>query len=404
MPFSLLKGHAPPIAIDFGVSCLKALQVQPGETPTLLGAAMLPTPDELLDKPIDRLAFQAQSLPQLIRAGHFKGKRAVCSVSSSLAFVQHLQIQLLPGTRTGTLVAEQVRLLTGRDPSSFILRHIDVCEVNRSGSKKQEVIVIAMPRETVIHHMKAIKSAKLEPVGVHTEHMALSRAISHIQRRREDAEAVTMLIDLGYGATKVVICHGQSAVLAKTVLVGGRHLDGAIAKAERCSLSDARRRRSVSLVTQGSPLQSAQRPLTHAASVPSTASGGLALAEDRRTGQQPGGFARVEAVSPPTGSGDSGSISGLIETIGDEVSMCLRYHRALFPDRTIDRVVMVGGGAEDTDLCAGVAESLRLPVDIADPLSSLPRGAGCRANGVDLSRPLPGWAMTFGLGVSPTDL
>jgi len=406
MSFGLFKGNAPPIAVDFGVSALKMLQVEPGDPPSLLAAAMLPTPDELIDRPIERLSFQAEALPNLLRKGGFRGKRAVCSVSCTQAFVQHMQIQTVAGSKTESLVAEQLRLITGRDPSQFVLRHIDICEVNRAGVKKQEVIVIALPRDTVIQHMKVLKSVRLEPVGVHTEHMALARSIDHVRRRESDANTTVMLVDLGYGATKVVVVHGQEPVLAKTVLVAGRQLDGAVARASKCSLSDARRRRAVESVAKGSPMQDAPRGMLAAAQAASGGKTGTlatAVADDRRVNGTPPGFADI---TPGHGQDEDPAVAEhtLAETIADEIALCHRYHQALFPDRSIDRVVFMGGGAERASLCQAVTDALRLPTQMADPLSALPKAGGFKALGVDLNLPTPGWSMPLGLAVSPTDL
>ncbi|HBS28305.1 MAG TPA: hypothetical protein DEB06_02385 [Phycisphaerales bacterium] len=417
MSFGLFKSSAPPIAVDFGVSALKMLQLLPGDPPSLLAAAMLATPDELIDKPAERLSFQTEALPNLLRKGGFRGKRAVCSVSCTQAFVQHMQVQPTPGARTEFLVSEQVRLITGRDPSGFVLRHIDVCEVSRGGVKKQEVIVIALPRETVIEHMKALKSVRLEPVGVHTEHMALSRSIGHLQRRAEDKQSTIMLVDLGYGSTKVVVVREGEPVLAKSVLIAGRQLDGAVAKAGKCALSDARRRRAVDGVSRVSPLQSAPRAILSASSaVPAAKStsggsgggsgggtGATTLAEDRRVNATPPGFT---ALTPGVAPQDDPALAEqtLAETIADEIAMCHRYHQALFPDHAVDRVIFTGGGAERPDLCQAVTNALRLPTLAADPLSGLPRPGDFKALGLDLSRPTPGWAMPLGLAVSPTDL
>ncbi|MFZ4575444.1 MAG: hypothetical protein ACOYN0_13675, partial [Phycisphaerales bacterium] len=72
--------HAPPIAIDFGVSGLKVLQLEAGEQPKLVAAAYMATPDELLKDNVKRLEHQLKALPKLVKQGGFKGKRAVCTI------------------------------------------------------------------------------------------------------------------------------------------------------------------------------------------------------------------------------------------------------------------------------------------------------------------------------------
>ena len=84
----LLKASLSPIAIDFGVAGLKALQISlSGDSPSLVGASILPTPDDLTDKPEERLASQVEELPKLLRAGGLTGKRAGFSVSATVTRV-----------------------------------------------------------------------------------------------------------------------------------------------------------------------------------------------------------------------------------------------------------------------------------------------------------------------------
>src|SRR5690606_28607283 len=87
--FGSLRSLAPqplPIAIDFGVGALKVLQLTGGDEPSLVAAAMLETPDDLLANTAKRIAFQAEALPRLIKRGGFKGKRAMCAIPAGLTF------------------------------------------------------------------------------------------------------------------------------------------------------------------------------------------------------------------------------------------------------------------------------------------------------------------------------
>src|SRR5438045_2896576 len=72
-------GFGLPIAVEFGTGALKILQVAAGDPPSLVAAACLETPDDLVLDHRKRLEFQIQGLPRLIKSGGFKGKRAVCA-------------------------------------------------------------------------------------------------------------------------------------------------------------------------------------------------------------------------------------------------------------------------------------------------------------------------------------
>ncbi len=413
MSFGLLKNVTPPIAVDFGVSALKVLQIQPGNPPTLIAAGMVETPPNLLAKPQDRLAFQAQALPGLLRRGDYRGKRAVCSVSAQATFVQHLRVQPIPGTPVKHLLAEQIQQHTDRDISQFILRHIEVAELNRYGAKMVELLCIAMPRDAVMHHMKAIRSAKLEPVGVHTEHVALVRSLDHIQRRAADRELTTMLVDIGYGSTKVAVSHGREPIMAKTLQVGGLQFDKAAARMYGVSFKEARQRRVAHVAELMNPARVGETVAAGAHDAPATLPPDVEPASphddpeadtpDRRQGSGPSNLASLEDQAAPTAEAGA-TASDLMEAFADEVSLSVRYHQALFSDRPIARLVFTGGEASRTDLCNKIADAAKVSGQIADPLTILKRPSGLVCHGVDLDQPAPGWAVALGLCNAPTDL
>ena len=80
MGLGISRTTVTPIAIDFGAAGLKALQLTVGPEPELVAAATLETPGELLADDGERLSFQANALPTLLKGAGFKGRRAVCSV------------------------------------------------------------------------------------------------------------------------------------------------------------------------------------------------------------------------------------------------------------------------------------------------------------------------------------
>ncbi|MBC7835562.1 MAG: hypothetical protein H7Y88_10760, partial [Phycisphaerales bacterium] len=103
-------------------------------------------------------------------------------------------------------------------------------------------------------------------------------------------------------------------------------------------------------------------------------------------------------------SGVAVDLSEPLEALTDDIAMCLRYHDSLFPGRKINRAIFVGGEARHRGLCQHVARTLRLPAQVADPLSRLARTGGERCTNVDMKLPQPGWAVPYGLCISPTDL
>ena len=430
---ALPVGGVSPIGIDFGAGGLKILQVNCGDPPSLVAAAYLETPENLLEDDMKRLDFQAQALPRLIRDGGFKGKRAVCAIPAFQTFCKNLQFPKTDGITTQAMVDAAIPAQFNRDPSQMVYRTIDV---STPGTGKCEVIVVAAMRELVERLMKAIVGAKLQPVGMHSEFAAVLSAFAYVNRRDGDLTHTTLYLDAGSAATKIMIAHGKEMAFARVVAVGGRHMDDAVADQLACMRADARQRR-IALNTARPALamvsaMRAERPAALPAALPGSLPNGVRVGltptkmdtaagtgapgeavqsealqgKDRRApgASMPGFTGEIRQQSPVPVAPEEADLSDLLETLTDEVQMCVRYYASQFPTRKVERVVFVGGEARHLGLCQHIAKVLRLPAQMADPMARVARSGKEPATGIDLKQPQPAWAVPLGLCLSQTDL
>tara|TARA_R110000782_G_scaffold24264_3_gene62758 strand:- start:9564 stop:10742 length:1179 start_codon:yes stop_codon:yes gene_type:complete len=368
-----------PLAVEFGVGSLKVLQLAPGDTPSIAAAVQIDTPDDLQDNPAKRLSFQIEALPKLLKQGKFKTTRAVCAVPVGQMVCKHVQIVPSDDIPIEKLAAAQIGAQLNCDPAALLVR-CRMVEGTKPGPKR-EVICFAAARDFIARLMGALKAAKLEPVGIHNEFVAALRSIDAVaapgQASSETDGAPTLVLDLGVGSTKVIIAHGSRMVFARSVEIGARHMDEAIAHQLRCTLTEARSTR-----------------LGLQRLVPAPAAVGAAAAQ---TGDAPAQMP-VRPVAPEP------DLSEPLEILADETSMCLRYHRMLFPDRPVEKVVFLGGQSRQRLVCEHLARSLRLAAQSVDPLARLARSGKVPSEGVDVTAPQPGWAAAVGMCLSPTDL
>ncbi|MCW5756263.1 MAG: hypothetical protein KIT54_03410 [Phycisphaeraceae bacterium] len=415
----LMGGSVSPIAFEFGTSELKVLQITTGPSPHLVAAAALEMPSRFRRDAQARLAFQIEALPKLVKAGGFKGKRAVCSMPSSMSFCKHLKIVKADGVSLDTLVRAKLQSALGCDPNSLVFRWVPVD--GTGGGSRGEVICMGAGRDVIQRLMRALKQARLEPVAMHSDFQAILTAMHSCTRHLDGHEdKPTLYLELGAGGTRVLVGDGERLAFAKFVEIGGRHLDEAIARSQNIDMERARsiRLNLVSLAPQPEAAQGA-----HAKSgdgeARSTGSGlamlEAALKRSRATpSHEDNGGSAVMAALDESAAGmetldetmtrTGTDLTEPLEILTDEVQMCVRYYNGLCPQRKVERVVFLGGESRQLALCTHVARRLNLPAQIADPLARVTRTGNEPCIGTDLSGSQPGWAVALGLCLRPTDL
>ncbi len=382
-----------PIAIDFGVKSIKILQAGPGDPPSLIGACAAEVPDEIGRDPGRRLEWQLGELPRLLRAGGFKGRKAVCTIPSSQMFCKHMRLPKTDGVSTADLVHAAVPDQLGCHPDALMTRHVEVAEIVKSGGgSKIEVICLAARRDLIERIMAAFQLCKLEPVGMHPECFALIAAFGAMNRRDADAKNTVLYLDIGAGATKVVIAHGSQLVFAKTIHIGGNAMDQLVAKQLRCEPAVAHHRRlgSPTLTREDHELASAAGAGAPE-SVPMQCEDGVCEIPREFTQEAATATLDFDLTEP-------------LEALTDEIAMCQRYHESIFPGRRVSQAVFVGGEARHLGLCQHIARRLRLKTQTADPLARLARIGKEPCEGVDLTDPQPGWTVPFGLTTGAAEL
>jgi len=165
-------------------------------------------------------------------------------------------------------------------------------------------------------------------------------------------------------------------------------------------MSVVARRLTLCAVATGALLSVAAEAATRANAVRR----GTAVAEERRGQKVPPVLRHgIRAADGPRAVADA-DITELLETLTDELQMCLRYHQALFKGRTLDRAIFLGGESRQAWLCQHVTKVLDVPAQMADPLARFDPTNAPETPGLTLGRPQPGWAVVSGLCDAPTDL
>ena len=400
---SMFSSQHSPIAIDFGASSLKMLQVSTEERPSVVAAAEVEVPDEVRLQPQQRLEFYAQQVPKLLKAGGFKGKRVVCAVPGAQTLIQHMQLSGVDDSNRTDAARMELSNQHGCNPDGVVVRALNVTEVHRQGQSRNEVICLAITRETVMRFVEMLNRCKLEAAGVHTQPLSMVRAFDHLNRRKSDEDVTTLYLDLSWSGTSAVITHGREIVFARYIPIGGRKFDEQLSDTLNCDAAGARAHR-LSLLDDPNKTPVTSAEMSQSASAEGAGGSATAVATERRQGQVPPELQHSVEPTPAPSQTSQVDFGELLDTLVDELSMCLRYHNGLFPQRKVDRVILLGGESRQPWLCQRLVKGLRIAAQLGDPLARYTTGELPDTPGLLLGQPQPGWATACGLCAMPTDL
>lgn len=400
---------ATPVAVDFGASSVKLLQLSGGEVPAIIAAREIEFPEDVRSNIDRRFAFLAETLPSVLKSSGFKGRRVVCSPSSSHFTIQQVEVQTDGPISIDDQIRGEVAHRLGCAASAVVARSF---EMPSSKSDRKERVCLAIAREDVMRHVELFKSCRMDLVGVHPDHTAMMYGFQHLHRRTEDNNVVTMYVDAGWGAVKVVLGRGSNLVFARIVQVGGRHIDQTCAEAWGTTPAEAQTRR----------IKDESNIATKPSSVPADMGAekgsailraGLAKARNSDStndtaatatlvNRRAAGVASLghDVIEVPCLDG----YSEIYETIGDELSLCSRYAAAAIQGSTIHRLVFLGGECRSRSLASHLAHAVGVKASVGDPLSrflsATPEGAG----DIDSGCEHPEWAVACGLCAAPMEL
>ncbi len=362
-----------PIGVSLGTECLRMAQVQriAGEW-RLLAAAEAEVPVEARKDLASRLVFFEDMVKTILSHGEFKGRQAVLGMPAAMMCAQHLRLPKMDLESLRKALPWELRGKMPIDPAHAMMRHIVAGEVYQDKEPSLEVIVMAAPKESIQKCVKAAERAKLDVVGMESDPLAIVHCIGPAFWRK-DADPVIGIVDIGAAGTRLMVAQGENVLFARFIAIGGEQIARAVAASLGISEEQA---------------QAMQR-----------ASTALRGAEAGGADEAGGGGRAVAVAAPEAGRGDvPGHVA--LERLVEELELCRRYHDAAFPNRPIERLVFVGGGARQRAWCQYVARRLNIAAQVGDALSQIAKPADQLVVGsVDMRQPQPAWAVALGLSL-----
>lgn len=287
----------------------------------------------VVDGEIRREADLANTLAAELRSASGRGVRhryCVASLPEEKSFVRILELPALKAEDIGPAVRWEVE---GVIPLAFdqIYYDFEPMAEGTAPPAHRDVLITAFPRTIIHSYQNVLQAAGFVPLALELESQAISRAVI----APPVGSTSLIIVDIGAVRTSFIIFAGGSLFFTKSIPVGGRDIERAIAEGLKVDPNEARRiKMEVGLESAGSR-------------------------------------ANIPQLLDP-----------ILVRIASELEQQLWFFRdhpkrkyEEFPD--IGAVYLCGGDANLTGLVRYLASAVKIPVELANPFMrfALPPGA-----------------------------
>jgi len=213
---------------------------------------------------------------------------------------------------------------------------------------KMAVQIVAARKNIVDKYIEIVKKAKLVPRAIEPETIALGRALGD----SPDSPMGTMIVEMGFESSLMVVCYGGNVRFTRAVPIGGDLM--------------------TKTIMQNLNLDYAQ-------------------AEE---------YKKVYGLDEFQGEGKvAGVISPVVDNLVTEIKRAILFFTNHNPSATIKRIVMSGGTALMPNLLSYMANKLDLEVVLANPLSGIEISPKLEKRKQELFEDAAGYSSSIGLAL-----
>ncbi len=307
-----------PLAIDIGSYAVKLVQLVPTKSGLSLGRLGMASlsPGAFGDGEVHEHEEVMRALEELIAAEKVKEKRVAVGISGPTAIVRTVQVPRLEGRALEEAIQIEADQNLPYPVDDALLRRRRLRKVEVDGNEMDEYLVVAVRKSLIDDMVDLFRALKFEPRILDVNLLAMESAFD-LSGEAQDGDP-TALVDIGASETLVHILRGSRTLLTRNIPLGGASVTQAIQDQLGVTRYEAE---GIKLGTRTSP--------------------------------------SPRAVSE--------AIRSEVERLARELGRTLQMASKVYPEDTLSRMILSGGGVHLEGLPAYLAASLDLPVEIAQP-------------------------------------
>jgi type IV pilus assembly protein PilM len=219
------------LGIDIGTTNIKIAQITTnGNTHTLDTYGLVNVSFEIDENKEEVINKTVVVLRNLIQKAGVTTKKVVASLPNSAVFTSVIEMPKLSDAELKTAIEFEAKKYVPLPIAEMTLSW-SIIETTPDG--KDKVLITAVPNSILRSYLKIFELAKLEPLALEIEALALIRALI------SDNKGGILLIDVGAKATHLNIVENGNLLLTRNVPVGGETITAKIAESLKISITRA---------------------------------------------------------------------------------------------------------------------------------------------------------------------
>lgn len=304
--------------LDIGTSSLKAVEIRrdsKGKSLQVYALAPIPVGTSFVTDADTDLKLLSQSIRDFVNSYPFSSNKVVVALPESQIFTRVVTLPRMSEKELSHSMQWEAQQHVPV-PLSEVSLDFQIIEAGGEKSEKMDVLLIAAPKNLVQKYLKILRDASLDPVGIETETMAVSRALVS----DDPGTPPTMIVNIGAMTTDLSVVSKKSIRFTRSISTGGDALARSISQALSFDLNQAEEYKK----TYG-------------------------LDQTQLEGKV------MQAIKP------------IFDVVVDEVKRSTAFYGTHNKEDRIKRVIICGGTASLPGIIVYMAASLDLEVQLGDP-------------------------------------
>lgn len=214
------------VGLDIGTKTIKIVELsKEGNAFSLKASGIVGYAGKSVEQLADEKEYAelSQVILNLAKEAKVASKDVILALPEPKVFTMTITFPSLTDQEIASAIKWEAEQYIPIPVQDAIIQHQIIERNEKTSPPKATVLLVAAPRALVEKYIKVVQMAKLNPVAVETELMALSRSIGIPNQ-------TTLLLDLGASSTDIAITKGTTLIFSRSIPTAGEALTRAVAQ------------------------------------------------------------------------------------------------------------------------------------------------------------------------------